>query len=986
MSDGTDRGFIGGLVKALGVPGGLTREAGLQLLEGDLELEKFGEILTGEDETSSGDMFDRLEDIAGLEPGTLEPDSEGLKMIRDFIGDVATSALPDKALSYPLKLARANNLLKGIQNPLAKKAAESAITGGTLGLLSADENDSTLDVLAKIGAGMGAAAGARGAVSGLAPAIGKNILSPILDNTVAKRYKNLDKIAKGMRFTDAFGIDKGTKGLVRSKSRLYHEEVGKVRENLMNQLNLGSSQEEVAEQMKVFDELLGDGFSKTVAVRNSASGFFNAVKKGDDAVANKTIEKLYEAIEPTLGEEGSMKALRGLYESIDAVKFTGDTAVDGFAKQRVATKFANEVANVHTMAKANDNPEIAKAIQKHAEANERLVEDFNAFNKSTKFDNSITPLRFHTVDLKNVEDYAQEDLLSAAKGGLQRRFSEEVKAVAEGLTPDQIQDIGAERFARLYLTNKELKARTILNQVSKNVAESKDIPERIMKGFDDLTQMMKTVHLTLGLSWIRNNFSGNMVNSVLSTGNTWLGGLAKMGTSSTKALGGIGQSLLKSAGDAVDSNILKDMAEKGTAGKMMRAMDGNGKKLNFKDDELNAVADLGLIDSDKIRDLGNVAERGINNALRPTRELFNSSKAQGVNDFFWKHVGRMGSISENMFKVQTYRDVLDVVKKNKYPEASAAFKKYKQTDILNKELGTFKAVDRESVAAAKSAMRESANRVNATFFDYGDISAVERHVMKRFFPYWTFLSKNFKMWTDVFSERPEFAAFAAKMVNSMGEDLTPEQRAGLPQYIKDLGGRVSMEESDGEKLVIKTIGSFPMMEALKNLTSPAQAAIGGATPIIKSVAEVVTGVDSFTGRASIPNENEPVVRVQEQMATLLSDDFLDSMGIVRDQDGKLKTAGGAAAALGRLVPGIPLLDDLARASRDVGVDDEKDLLSEYGNRQLNPVRSAEFEVPQVNSRALKRAKKAQKREAFSSNTELLRERIRRNRLRRKRRL
>jgi hypothetical protein len=122
------------------------------------------------------------------------------------------------------------------------------------------------------------------------------------------------------------------------------------------------------------------------------------------------------------------------------------------------------------------------------------------------------------------------------------------------------------------------------------------------------------------------------------------------------------------------------------------------------------------------------------------------------------------------------------------------------------------------------------------------------------------------------------------------------------------------------------------------------------------------------------------------MATLLSDDFLDSMGIVRDQDGKLKTAGGAAAALGRLVPGIPLLDDLARASRDVGVDDEKDLLSEYGNRQLNPVRSAEFEVPQVNSRALKRAKKAQKREAFSSNTELLRERIRRNRLRRKRRL
>jgi hypothetical protein len=120
--------------------------------------------------------------------------------------------------------------------------------------------------------------------------------------------------------------------------------------------------------------------------------------------------------------------------------------------------------------------------------------------------------------------------------------------------------------------------------------------------------------------------------------------------------------------------------------------------------------------------------------------------------------------------------------------------------------------------------------------------------MKRFFPYWTFLSKNFKMWTDVFSERPEFAAFAAKMVNSMGEDLTPEQRAGLPQYIKDLGGRVSMEESDGEKLVIKTIGSFPMMEALKNLTSPAQAAIGGATPIIKSVAEVVTGVDSFTGR------------------------------------------------------------------------------------------------------------------------------------------
>jgi hypothetical protein len=171
--------------------------------------------------------------------------------------------------------------------------------------------------------------------------------------------------------------------------------------------------------------------------------------------------------------------------------------------------------------RANDNPEIAKAIQKHAEANERLVEDFNAFNKSTKFDNSITPLRFHTVDLKNVEDYAQEDLLSAAKGGLQRRFSEEVKAVAEGLTPDQIQDIGAERFARLYLTNKELKARTILNQVSKNVAESKDIPERIMKGFDDLTQMMKTVHLTLGLSWIRNNFSGNMVNSVLSTGNTW---------------------------------------------------------------------------------------------------------------------------------------------------------------------------------------------------------------------------------------------------------------------------------------------------------------------------------------------------------------------------------------------------------------------------------------------------------------------------------
>lgn len=985
-----ERSVFESLLSALGKPGSLARQALIENIEGKKQKGSFGDILSGRLETTPDDLIQTVENKYGIDltPGSRnwEEKSFGEKaatMGRDFVIDVFTS--PDSLIGAPAKLAGGAKYLKHL-SPAKRKLAERAITGATLGYLSSNEDDSLIDTMGKVATG--AAVGRYGGkvlqnIGTKTAEVGeKYVLDPIIENFNEKAFQELRGIGITTKFSEAARIAKKSEKKARGRVRRFYNATKQVEGDLIKNLkNAGASDEQIREALSKYDTILGQGFGSQIRFRNA----FKSVVKNLQENIPEGISESQAGLRKIMADDG----LDDLYLSVvedakDVVKSAGKNVIDDRSAGMLGTSVANDIYNNHVIKLAQDGEfgdEISDAVFSHINKNEQLVKEFNSFAKKTlnKGDDDFRfiPIGLHTTDLRNLDKVIDEDVaMAASRVGARQRLGDLVETTAEGITREQAREVGAERFARLFLTRRELDAKRVLMEVGKSSRDAKGALPALFRGYDELLKLTKTVHLTTGANWVVNNFSDNILRSYIAAGPK----------AASRTLGenvGVG---LWSVGNIATSGALKKLDKDSLYSKMFDVFDPhkNVKRLDYDDDWMNAAAHVGVIESDKFQDFYDQAKRGeallnVTKNASAQKEMMEYLAQRGpllnnideMQKFFWDKVGRIGSANENTARYITFQEVFKTMDEI-YPLADKAIKKYGAEGVLVAGLRAPKK-DAEMISQGAKAIKQAGKIVNDAFFDYGDVHTFEKYVMKRIFPYWTFISRNFKFWVDKIAD-PEAVARVAKVESvsqALGKAPTGDERLGIPNYLLEKGARLRGDE----------VLTMPNLSIVDGVTADPSEIGNKLAPAIKQPIQQIFNIDMFTGQPLTPTSDRPKKRVFESALTLLPDDALDVLGLYRDDDGKIytnkeATARGVSLFRDLPIPGLPLLDSISRGRLDTRFREASP--EEAAFKQLSPIKSRELSAAE-RLRERDRTIKAQKK--LKANKEELLKKSRKSKLR-----
>jgi hypothetical protein len=1013
MSEKKERGFLDQVGKAFDTSGNLVQESLIQSIEGLAGVKTNPEdivgTITGEKDIYGDEFFERFTEATGI------PSDSGfdtLNAIRNFVFEVATDPL-----TYAgglLQIGKLGKAIQSIKNPLVRKSAERAIIGGAYGALSLDKDSDISDFVTKplTGAAIGTVGGAG---FEKAAGIAKGAASKSFDKAAREKYKGIFNKIQGafpgeMELTEAAAMAKKASERAALKESLYHEEIGGVLNKLTQDMaNKGSSPEEIFDAVNDFQRMLGDGYSSSIAIREASGKVF------DDILAPKRKDHrsalgLFNELAPVVGEKEAQaltesfidttkkKVIERRMQGIPSEAVTGSGSgkelvtgsgapMRGMFRQNVTTEFADNIMTAATLNKASipgkHGKEIREAIKGHIDANRRLIDDFNKSNYGDSINVGIVPFSLHTVDLKNIDNALDDKLLGASRGGVQRRVKDEVSVELGDLTRDDMLKIGARRFARMYMEDTELRAKAIVD----NISRKKSNATGFLKGYDDLTTLAKTGYLTASLSWIKNNYATNVINAYIAGG-------VKHGTG--QMVKGLGAGALTAA-DSFNLKILNDLARK-SGSKQQKILDAvkNGNAYKIDDDMIRVGTDLGFIDADRITDISDMSKGKLVGKVGEGKKLFKQfykespegmadnirnktiNAANKTHEWLWNKVGRVGSTIESSFKIGTFEDVLKSSIKTKYRTGKKAFDKYKLHDVLRKDILSFPKADRKSVSALKAAVKDSKSKVDSIYFDYNDITPFEQERMKRILPFWTFNSKNMGLWVDKVTRDPRAVSVASAATDSLGRETNLLERLALPDYIKEQNVRIQDKE-DGS-IETKTFPSAAHLEAYKNLTSPLRSVGNQLNPLIKAPLEAITNVNMFTGQPVRPRREGDEVRVQEGAVGLLPDPMLEKLKLTRDKNGKLVTDSAAAASIAKLVNEAipaPILPQIARSMRDVKykgttpIDELANIISPIRSSKMTKEEVAEKAVKNV-KRELNKAKRKQRRDTERELIKILR--------------
>lgn len=965
------------IINVLERPGSLERQGILNLINQEGDRADVGRILRGEKTITAENFIHQIEDKFGIDVTAGERDpaentalQNSVNVARNIVTDILTS--PDGLLAAPAKLISAGKTGTKIAKAVAgagatvddiektRKLIGRAGLGGTLGVLSVDENDSPTEAITKI-AGLTTAFGfGPPAIGAAARTIGKGgdialnaiigkmnndivtkmeggILrtakaqseqlandlikeglpeSEVIDR-VKKFYGFAQKRSKEVSFSGAGEV--ADKALVKQKKlqRLFLTETQLIDDNMAKSLRArGFNEEEIGDALRKFDSAVGEGEGMVVDLRRD-------IKK---KILNDYAE-------------------RGQF-------------IDNIDAGRLATQKANEIATERMLAK-QDIPEIAEALREHVFFNKRRVDRYNEFwkrrlttikTKEIAPNLAFEPPAFWTADLKPMNKLIEEDLEAVARIGAKQRFSGLIQASKEGVTRQQAQELGATKYARMFLTQQELEARQLLAGImsrkpktstealglmvkglsGESATPFSDITRGFTKTYDDFTHLMKTKFLVMSHSWLKTNFVDNIARAYFAGGP-----VAALRTGGSQALGTAGIASEKLTGGAYKS-FMKNRSFK-------RIWDATnpemaGTKINYKNDVMNAAADLGVIESDVFKSMRDMVETmdGITEIKKGTKdfELLQQQLAQAAPleqslnkyaDFFWDRVGRYGSTMEGTARYITFEEVLKSMK-GKHTKGWNVINKF-GADTINNLPRTGKIpknITHAEIADGQRLLENAAKVVKDTFFDYGELRTFEKYAMKRIFPFYTFWAKNYDFFLNNIVN-PEKTARLAKFrlpIVNVGEPLSEDERFGVRDFMLNQGVRTN--EDTGASQVFKTVPSTSIIDFARNLQkvggvpiAPSLPDLGSRlNPLLKFLAESATGKDLFLGREVTPTDDSPVVNVGDSAATHLLDTLLSKNAIVPDKNGNLVTNSALVAFAVRaagLVPTPKILDDIGRA-------------------------------------------------------------------------
>jgi hypothetical protein len=488
--------------------------------------------------------------------------------------------------------------------------------------------------------------------------------------------------------------------------------------------------------------------------------------------------------------------------------------------------------------------QVGQAINAFAEHNEVFVEKMNReifgipTGKATEKGKGIVGLRYHIDDVYKREDFqgaegVLRDLQIKRATSLERstevmdfwRTKTENKMIRGGASETELMNaandsayaIYAHEAANKFLTKSERQAMNIVNEY-KNTAAKQGFArglETSLKGFDKLTNFMKTNMLYFSLSWVKNNYFDNMAKAYVQNG---LGGVFDTAT-------------LGKFKDGISEDVWNNLK--------------NDISRTHKSSDMQDMMNHGVLDGPMFKSMTDemtrdflYAPKDIAKAMAPAEGLLETA-GRGLDKFGQFYVAnnpliigmnKIGSFMEATARATTYTNTLKALR------SSAA----------TKELG-------------EDTLKEMAARVTRdTFFDYGDVSMLEKAVFKRIIPFYSFYSKNLPYWLGATfdPERAARVAHLGKIRGNIGREPTAEEKLGMTPYLVSGAPRMMGRDKHGNTEYL-TMPSSSQYEAIRNL-NPGEwikQLQEKGHPIPKMVYELTTGKDLFAGGRLYPSEN-----------------------------------------------------------------------------------------------------------------------------------
>jgi hypothetical protein len=159
-------------------------------------------------------------------------------------------------------------------------------------------------------------------------------------------------------------------------------------------------------------------------------------------------------------------------------------------------------------------------------------------------------------------------------------------------------------------------------------------------------------------------------------------------------------------------------------------------------------------------------------------------------------------------------------------------------------------------------VHEASMRVKKFLFDYDDLTNFERRVMRRIFPFYTWLRKNIPLQTEMLLTQPgKFNVLNSLAKNYLEDDSLREMdRKLIPGWIQRNYGIVSRVNPNTGEIDVKAMANWIPMADLSYMGYPVRTAIGAVHPFPKLLWEAKTGKSTFTGKdiAQVPEQQENV--------------------------------------------------------------------------------------------------------------------------------
>lgn len=482
---------------------------------------------------------------------------------------------------------------------------------------------------------------------------------------------------------------------------------------------------------------------------------------------------------------------------------------------------------------------VGKAVKDWADHNDAVVKKLNnqvfGLTEGVADDagKGIVGQRFHIDDVYKKADFegageVLKDVQIARARSLERSkevenafMSKMEKQIAKGdMTKEEVKHLAnetsyaiySEGFANKFLDKTEREAMSLVNDYRDMLPKQKFAQnlERGLKTFDKITNFTKANMLYFSMTWVKNNYFDNVAKAYAQNG--------MLNMMDTATLGSFRSGLAK------DINALYK-------GDISRAY----KSAHFQD-----MLNLGVLDNTMFKSMTDEMTRDF---LFSPKQILEHQKESVLNKIgrnvftqnpitapVIKTMNKVGSFMEGTARATTYINTLESLQK------TASLKGTPLADLK----------------------RMAAKISRDTFFDYGDVSMLEKAVFKRIIPFYSFYSKNLPYWLGAHFD-PKRVGRIANLEHArkaIGREPNENEKLGMTPYLAGAAPRMMGTDKHGnaEYLVLPSSSQY---EAIKNLNPMewTRQLVEKGHPIPKTVYELTSGKDLFAGGSVYPSDS-----------------------------------------------------------------------------------------------------------------------------------